>query len=711
MISFPKGLAFGVVTALLASNVLLGGGACTNELPATSGGGAPVIGKQCDSPQEGCACTEGSVVACGVKTAGDDQFVYCYEGKRTCQNGVLGPCVDGTIIQKSAKTIRMASVGAEPGGLRIQGLGTTAPCTSEDVCDPYCNVITDTATGLTGPGVTISDGGLTVGAPVSTCPNSTVEPTEQCDDGNTTNGDGCDSSCRLEPGWKCPTPGAPCVAAVCGNGIVEGLEQCDDGPWTANPGGRDRPYDGCFNCQREVNCPGTGSADAVPCTAVCGDGLKFPEEECDDGNTTNGDGCSSTCTIETGASCTTSTAAAPAYIDIPAVYRDFNVNCATAASANANPDFQMSCQGSVPHPGGSCNTSAVRKGEAALRIGADGKPAFLSASGGCVRDATSFYSWYHDTNTIQVPQVILGRFLRLARQPSGAYLFDSGADPLWTDSRLVNCNTSTTYQTCSSLSNGGFFPINALGYGNYGTTGRNYHFTSEVRYPFTYTGGESLSFIGDDDVFVYIGGLKVVDIGGIHGALSGSVTLDAATQTDPPTTPPTYLNLVVGRSYEIAVFQAERNTVGSNYRLTLGGFTREVSTCTPPPNPAFYSRDFQATCPPGTRFSWHLFRWQAGVPAGREIAFSVATAEDPSALPATPDGTTSIGTATSTNSSPSTWAFATNPDGSPRPVQQALREDGKTPEAWLRVFMTFNGGAPPALLYQWQQLYDCLPSE
>jgi len=34
------------------------------------------------------------------------------------------------------------------------------------------------------------------------------------------------------------------------------------------------------------------------CTPVCGDGLVEPGEECDDGNTVNGDGCSSTCKRE-----------------------------------------------------------------------------------------------------------------------------------------------------------------------------------------------------------------------------------------------------------------------------------------------------------------------------------------------------------------------------------------------------------------------------
>ena len=50
-----------------------------------------------------------------------------------------------------------------------------------------------------------------------------------CDDGNKVSGDGCSSTCSVEPGWQCPTPGAHCIAKKCGDGIMAGNEQCDDG--------------------------------------------------------------------------------------------------------------------------------------------------------------------------------------------------------------------------------------------------------------------------------------------------------------------------------------------------------------------------------------------------------------------------------------------------------------------------------------------------
>jgi len=38
------------------------------------------------------------------------------------------------------------------------------------------------------------------------CGNSVLDPAEQCDDGNTNNGDGCSATCQTEAGWACTNP-------------------------------------------------------------------------------------------------------------------------------------------------------------------------------------------------------------------------------------------------------------------------------------------------------------------------------------------------------------------------------------------------------------------------------------------------------------------------------------------------------------------------
>jgi len=124
-----------------------------------------------------------------------------------------------------------------------------------------------------------------------------------CDDGNLQNFDGCSGTCSVECGFTCTSPsteesgsGDVCSAS-CGDGVLAGEEICDDG--------NTQEGDGCSSiCQHEIGwlCAAT-SCGKTTCRSTCGDGILVGEEECDDGGEIDLDGCSSLCKVECGYSC------------------------------------------------------------------------------------------------------------------------------------------------------------------------------------------------------------------------------------------------------------------------------------------------------------------------------------------------------------------------------------------------------------------------
>ncbi len=106
--------------------------------------------------------------------------------------------------------------------------------------------------------------------------------------------------------------------------------------------------------------------------------------------------------------------------------------------------------------------------------------------------------------------------------------------------------------------NTSFFPLDGRGFGNEPTwnfdrterlTDHNYSFTMSMITEFVYQPNMTFKFSGDDDVWVFIEGRRVLDIGGIHEELTDEFDLD---DIGPG------LGLVTGRTYTLSFFFAER---------------------------------------------------------------------------------------------------------------------------------------------------------
>jgi fibro-slime domain-containing protein len=443
--------------------------------------------------------------------------------------------------------------------------------------------------------------------PVARCGDGVLVTPEQCDDGNTVAGDGCSPTCKVELGYKCSsstTNGkSACTHTTCGDRKLEGAEGCDDG--------NSMPFDGCSSdCQNEPNCIGTS------CTSRCGDGIVLGEE-CDDGNNTDGDGCSKDCKIETGFNCTQPTLGDK--MMVPVIYRDFRYHNPT--------EFEAGIIG---------QTTAVL-GLVKNDLDSDGKPVY-TGTGGNITSAADFAEWYR---TSSVNHATASK-LALWNNGQGAYVnrygpngekwpttipayfcgnvgnevngqpctFVYGKTDCDTDLALgytlLKCtasggNYTATFVIAESDGNPLFFPVDddlftPLTERSFATIPpyydpsatwphdvdangadrlHNFSFTSEVRYWFLYSKGNTytLDFVGDDDVWVFINKKLAVDLGGVHTPVQGSVTLDATKASS--------LGLADGKVYEIAVFQTERQTTGSSYKLTLTGFNAAPSDCRP----------------------------------------------------------------------------------------------------------------------------------
>lgn len=164
----------------------------------------------------------------------------------------------------------------------------------------------------------------------------------------------------------------------------------------------------------------------------------------------------------------------------------------------------------------------------------------------------------------------------------------------------------------------GTFPLDDVNFSNSDETtktGHNFHFTAHMRIPMKISadGTEQFWFSGDDDVWVFLNGQLVLDLGGLHMDTEGNFTINAQgnvvstvnnvadqacrqTVSDPrlvsydiynsqvenkcsrkPVTTTIYTNFKPGDVVNLDFFYAERSTSESNTRINITNMNWPIS--------------------------------------------------------------------------------------------------------------------------------------
>jgi cysteine-rich repeat protein len=260
-------------------------------------------GEQCDTgPQGDTAACNGlnspTAVRCQfskcndgyVNTAAGEQ---CDDGNNTAGDGCSPTCQ----LERCGNAVQDPHEECDPGGDGGDTPGCTRNCKISLCGDSYINLAAIPPEQCDDGAQNGKDGLCSTTCQLERCGDGVVDLDrhEQCDDGNQNNGDGCSATCALEG---------------CGNGTVDPGEQCDDGQLNGQPGhcSFDCRNTGCGNGRVDINeqCDdlpdggNTASCNGYNCTlSRCGDNYvnSAAGEQCDPGSAGQTAFCTSFCMV------------------------------------------------------------------------------------------------------------------------------------------------------------------------------------------------------------------------------------------------------------------------------------------------------------------------------------------------------------------------------------------------------------------------------